>query len=422
MGASSECKVSVDKLEGPNDWAKWKWHMSMVLRSYGLEDIVSGVRKCVVLPVEPKEEEKTLYAAWQKDDAKAASLLASAVSRSVAELVLTCNNAKEIWDKLHARFERSSTQRLNMLIESVFCAITQKKFGINYTRDLNKKKEWVPAKIEEKLDYPRSYLVKDEDGKVYRRNSVFLRKSVNRPNFRGIDKELDEAGKKGKEFEERILNGRILSTLGKEFDNFKDIWDTIPSENQKLNLLIEKLCTIELRDQSSTEASAFVASGKRKQFKKDKLGKPKLSMERAKQKFPCNKCKQVGHWAAECPQWAAECPQKKIGGSNYQANKRGEGAAFISCVMGASTGNYIDANMWYCDSGATKHITPNKQNFISYSEFSVPEVISLGKQEVIMHAYGQGMIKIQIRRDNTWDSAEMRNVLYVPDASANLFS
>ncbi|KAK9703722.1 Leucine Rich repeats (2 copies) [Popillia japonica] len=153
----------------------------------------------------------------QKDDAKAASLLASAVNRSVAELVLTCNNAKEIWDKLHARF-----------------------------------------------------------------------------------------------------------------DNFKDIWDTIPSENQKLNLLIEKLCTIELRDQSSTEESVFVASGKRKQFKKDKLGKSNLAMERAKQKFPCNKCKQVGHWAAECP-------QKKIGGSNYQANKRGEGAAFISCVMGAWT-------------------------------------------------------------------------------------
>ncbi|KAK9736684.1 hypothetical protein QE152_g11339 [Popillia japonica] len=103
----------------------------MVLRSYGLEDIVSGVRKCVVLPVEPKEEEKTLYVAWQKDDAKAASLLASAVSRSVAELVLTCNNAKEIWDKLHARFERSSTQRLNMLIESFFCVKRDEKEDIS---------------------------------------------------------------------------------------------------------------------------------------------------------------------------------------------------------------------------------------------------------------------------------------------------
>jgi len=50
---------------------------------------------------------------------------------------------------------------------------------------------------------------------------------------------------------EKILNDRILSRLGKEYDHFKDLWDTIPSENQKVNLLIEKLCTIELRDQSS---------------------------------------------------------------------------------------------------------------------------------------------------------------------------
>ncbi|KAK9695989.1 Integrase zinc binding domain [Popillia japonica] len=80
---------------------------------------------------------------------------------------------------------------------------------------LRKEKEWVPAKIEEKLDYPRSYLVKDEDGKVYRRNSVFLRKSVNRPNFRGIDKELEEAGKKGEE----QVDDRDQEEVNKEIAN-----------------------------------------------------------------------------------------------------------------------------------------------------------------------------------------------------------
>jgi hypothetical protein len=43
-------------------------------------------------------------------------------SKSVADLVLTCTSAKDIWDKLCAQFERSSTQRLNMLIESFFQA------------------------------------------------------------------------------------------------------------------------------------------------------------------------------------------------------------------------------------------------------------------------------------------------------------
>ncbi|KAK9695715.1 ABC transporter [Popillia japonica] len=81
---------------------------------------------------------------------------------------------------------------------------------------LRKEKEWVPAKIEEKLHYPRSYLVKDEDGKVYRRNSVFLRKSVqNQPNFRGIDKELDEAGKEGEE----QVDDRDQEEVNKEIAN-----------------------------------------------------------------------------------------------------------------------------------------------------------------------------------------------------------
>ena len=43
---------------------------------------------------------------------------------------------------------------------------------------------------------------------------------------------------------ERMLTGRILSTLGKECDNFKDVWDTIPTSTQTVNLLIEKLCAI----------------------------------------------------------------------------------------------------------------------------------------------------------------------------------
>jgi hypothetical protein len=33
-----------------------------------------------------------------KMDAKAASIIACALSKSVAELVLTCNSANEIWD------------------------------------------------------------------------------------------------------------------------------------------------------------------------------------------------------------------------------------------------------------------------------------------------------------------------------------
>jgi hypothetical protein len=38
---------------------------------------------------------------------------------------------------------------------------------------------------------------------------------------------------------QRMLPGRILSTIGKEYDNFKDVWDTIPTSTQTANSFIE---------------------------------------------------------------------------------------------------------------------------------------------------------------------------------------
>jgi hypothetical protein len=60
---------------------------------------------------------------------------------------------------------------------------------------------------------------------------------------------------------ERTLSGRILSTLGKEYDSFKDVWGIIPTSQQTENLLIEKLCAIELRVDklASAETTTFVA-------------------------------------------------------------------------------------------------------------------------------------------------------------------
>ena len=58
-----------------------------------------------------------------------------------------------------------------------------------------------------------------------------------------------------------MLTGRILSTHGKEYDIFKDVWDTIHTSTQTVNLLIEKLCAIELQADklASAEATALVA-------------------------------------------------------------------------------------------------------------------------------------------------------------------
>jgi len=54
--------------------------------------------------------------------------------------------------------------------------------------------------------------------------------------------------------------------------------------------------------------------------------------------------------------------------------------------MGASRATSVDADSWYCDSGATRHIMPNRHYFVSYTKFANPETIVLGKRNVLMQA------------------------------------
>ena len=187
--------------------------------------------------------------------------------------------------------------------------------------------------------------------------------------------------------------------LGKEYDNFKDVRDTIPTSTQTVNLLIEKLFAIELRADklASAEATALVAhendKKKTNSVKVNSNKSTKRGADRAKQKFLCNKCIQLGHWAVECPQKQQHAGER---GGKSAAKKNSD--VFPVRVMVASRSSIVDADSWYCDSSATLPIMPNKHYFVSYTKFANPETIVLGKKNVLMQAYSQGMINVQMFR------------------------
>jgi len=80
--------------QGPDDRPKWIWQILMLLRAQCLEGITDGSRKCPVLPADAQPQQTKEPAEWRRDDAKAASITACMLSKSVAELVLTCTSAK----------------------------------------------------------------------------------------------------------------------------------------------------------------------------------------------------------------------------------------------------------------------------------------------------------------------------------------
>jgi len=293
--------------------------------------------------------------------------------------VLNCTSAKDIWDKLCAWFELSGMQQLNMLIESFFQAQREGKEDISMH----------VAKLQK--------LYVDLNDELVKHNENTL--------------------------SERMLTRQILSTLGKEYDNFKDVWDTIPTSTQTVNLLTEKLCAIELRADKFSSAAATVLVTYEIDKKKSNSMKAKSSKsmkrgaDRAKQKIPCNKCKQLGHWAAECPQ-----KQQHAGDRGGKSAAKKNADVFQVHAMGASGASIVDADSWYCDSGATRHITPSKHYYVSYTKFSNPETVVLGRKNVLMQTYGEGMINVQMFHNGRWHDAILKNVQYMPDASTHLFS
>jgi hypothetical protein len=151
---------------------------------------------------------------------------------------MTSTSDKDIWDKLCARFGHSSTQRLNMLSKSFFQAQQDCKEDITTQA----------AKLQQLSVDLNSELAKHSKNKL----------------------------------SECTLTGRILSTFGNEYFNFKNVWDTIPTSKQMVNLLIQKLCVFELPADklASAEATAFTAH----ENNKKKLNYVKLNSSKSKKK------------------------------------------------------------------------------------------------------------------------------------------
>jgi hypothetical protein len=51
---------------------------------------------------------------------------------------------------------------------------------------------------------------------------------------------------------------------------------------------------------------------------------------------------------------------------------------------------------------------PNKHYFVSYTKFANPETIVIGKKNVLVQAYGQGMINVQMLHNGMCHDATLK--------------
>ncbi len=95
----ADLRIQVDKLEGAENWSKWKWQIKMHFEQYNLTDIITdGTEICRVAENTNanSNDHVNKVSKWRCDNAKEAAIIASTLSAFVADLVMTYSNAKEI--------------------------------------------------------------------------------------------------------------------------------------------------------------------------------------------------------------------------------------------------------------------------------------------------------------------------------------
>ena len=92
---------------------------------------------------------------------------------------------------------------------------------------------------------------------------------------------------------------------------------------------------------------------------------------------------------------------------------------FVSSTGQVTSG--INCN-WILDSGASRHMTADKNVLKDYYRFDVPESVKLGDGRTV-EAYGSGLVRITVETGQGKQlTTQMTSVLYVPKLACNLFS
>lgn len=192
---------------------------------------------------------------------------------------------------------------------------------------------------------------------------------------------------------------KIIMALPPEYANFCSAWESTSKTERNLDNLRARLMMEEERLTargivSSTEALA--AKSKTHKFGKKRYeGKTKNPRTVGR----CFGCGDEGHWKRDCP-------RKNKGKNNSQAFNS-DNSDFA-----------VNADSWLLDSGASHHMTSNREWFATYREEKRNVKIAKGS----IAASGIGSINIKYYDGENWNDGYLKDVLYVPQIETNLFS
>ena len=131
------------------------------------------------------------------------------------------------------------------------------------------------------------------------------------------------------------------------------------------------------------------------------------------QGLKCYKCQQIGHFVKNCP---LKRKQGHLSIAEHDCKQQDD-----SIALNSSTTCRNRVIRWYIDSGATKHMTFEKDLIVDFYEYEQPSKIYLGDNRAI-EAFGEGKVNLSCYDESHAVALTLNKVLYVPNLSKNLLS
>ena len=371
--------TKIEPLSGKN-YKSWKYNIKLVLMERGLWGFVEGTEN-----TPNSTATDAVRNAYRLRSDKAYSLIALSVDKSLQVHISSTTDPRAAWEVLQKQFECVSIAQIVRLNRKFYAATmkegTDLMEHLTYMTSLAEqlrelKEEITPQKFATVVlgSLPESY-----DNFISSLNTTKV-DELNWDNIKGL---LIEEYKKREEKENKRCNVNFGGNGALFSDKGNSTWSR--GRNYRRG------------------GRSFGNTGNSRQHNR----------QGSNQSPKCYKCQQVGHFVKNCP-----LNRKHVHSSiaEHDCKQQNDDIALNSSMIRRKLDNH-----WYIDSGATKHMTLEKDLIVDFIKYEQPSKIYLGDNRVI-EAYGQGKVRLSCYDESDAVQLILNKVLYVPDLSKNLLS
>ena len=359
MAEATEDSWKIEKLDGSN-WLTWKFQMRHLLLAKGLWGYVDGSEKLEDTASALQKKE------FNKKSQMAFSTIVMAVSSSQLYLITSCERPNDAWGALKTQFERDSLANKILMKKTYF-----------------------------RMEMEEGMLVSDHLKKM---------------------KEItDRLAAIGAPISEE---DQVVTLLGSLPESYSTLVTALEARGESLKLgYVQEALIHEEQKRNSTFGQMKC---REREFPENALvgGAPRKSKALNKS-LKCYGCGETGHFRRNCarykyPKSRSNHEVKMVESQQDNDSSDDTFAAFMELPS--------SKEKWLLDSGASSHMTRNRDLFIEYEDLKTSENVGVGDGRVLT-AVGIGSIKLDmILLPGDLNTVTLTNVLYVPDLACNLFS